>query len=117
MKGEKVNTKRKIRWAMLLALIVTALAAVPVHAAPQDQAGGGDFGLSGMLDNLLGLISDIAKPIAVLGLAGWGVAQFAQPFAPEVNSKFQGYATKLVFGAILVLGAATIADWIFGIGA
>ena len=111
-----MNTRHKIKLSALLALGLIALSALPVYAAPHRQADAGDFGLGAILENLLGLISDIAKPVAVLGLAGWGVAQFAQPFAPEVNSKFQGYATKLVFGAVLVLGATTIADWIFGIG-
>jgi type IV secretory pathway VirB2 component (pilin) len=108
-----MKSKKRTLLATLLALGLVAVTAFPAYAAPMQDA----LGFEGIIDGILGLITDIAKPVAVLGLAGWGLAQFAQPFAPELNSKFQGYSTKILFGAVLVLGASTIADWIFSIGA
>ncbi len=108
---------------LLLAVTVSlALPALPALAAPLEQnigttpAAGDTAGLEGIINNIIELIKGIAKPIALLGLVGWGVAQFAQPFAPELNQKFQGYSTKLVFGAVLVLGGTQIVDWLWGIG-
>ena len=98
---------------ILLSVAVTT----PAFAAPLQQGGGsGDFGLSAIIDSLVGLITTLAKPLAVLGLAGWGLGKFAAPFAPEINSKFQNYGQNLVFGAVLVLFSAQIADWLFSIG-
>ena len=98
-----------------------AVTALPVLAAPLEQsatgpAPGGSAGLEGIINKIIDLITSIAKPVALLGLVGWGIAQFATPFAPELNQKFQGYATKLVFGAVLILGGTQIVDWLWGIG-
>jgi len=109
-----MKSKKQTLLSTLLALGLVAVTAFPAYAAPLGDGGG--LGFEGIIDGLLSLITDIAKPVAVLGLAGWGLAQFAQPFAPELNSKFQGYSTKILFGAVLVLGASTIADWVFSIG-
>ena len=108
----KMKSKKHTLLSTLAALGLLAVTALPAYAAPMQD----DLGFAGIIDGILTLITDIAKPVAVLGLAGWGLAQFAQPFAPELNSKFQGYSTKILFGAVLVLGASTIADWVFSIG-
>jgi type IV secretory pathway VirB2 component (pilin) len=91
----------------------------PVLAEPSLDTGpaaGGSAGLEGIINNIIDLIKNIAKPVALLGLVGWGVAHFAEPFAPEINQRFRGYSTKLVFGAVLVLGATQIVDWLWSIG-
>jgi hypothetical protein len=105
---------KKVSVSIVYAVALVASTAAPAFAAPLEAD---DFGLGGIFDSLVSLLTGIAKPIAVLGLVGWGVAQFIQPFAPEVNSKFQGYSTKLVLGAVLVIGASQIANWLFSIGA
>jgi type IV secretory pathway VirB2 component (pilin) len=112
---------RRILLSFLPATLLLVVTVAPALAAPLEQTGtgpapGGTAGLGGIINNIINLITGIAKPIALLGLVGWGVAQFATPFAPELNQKFQGYSTKLVFGAVLVLGGTQIVDWLWGIG-
>ncbi len=112
----KRQTLAVICAVLFLATTSTTLAlAAPfeLDKGPIDKGGGG--GLTGIIDGVIGLIVTIAKPLALLGVVAWGAAQFIQPFAPEVNSKFQGYA-KLVMGAVLVLGAGDIVDFLWGIG-
>lgn len=110
------KTRRILFLPVTLLLVVTV---APALAAPLEDTGpapGGAAGLDGIINNLVDLIKNIAKPVALLGLVGWGLAQFASPFAPEINQRFQGYATKLVFGAVLILGATEIVNWLWGIG-
>ena len=114
----KHKTKRILLSFLPVTLLMVVLVA-PVLAAPLNDTGpaaGGSAGLEGIINNIIDLITGIAKPIALLGLVGWGVAQFAQPFAPELNQKFQGYSTKLVFGAVLILGGTQIVEWLWSIG-
>ncbi|MGD9098873.1 MAG: TrbC/VirB2 family protein [Anaerolineae bacterium] len=102
---------------VLLAALLLTVTAGPTLAAPLLGSGAEDTtGLTAIIESIITLITGIAKVLAVLGLVTWGVAQFIQPFTPEVNQRFQGYATKVVFGAILVLGAEQIVDWLWGIG-
>ena len=108
----KHQTKRTFSTFLLVTLLLL-VTATPALAAPLKAD---DAGLEGIINNIIDLITGIAKPVALLGLVGWGVAQFATPFAPELNQKFQGYSTKLVFGAVLVLGGTQIVDWLWGIG-
>ncbi len=116
-----MNNKKKRTFLIFLCVtLLLTVTATPALAQKTKPAGstssGSSAGLDGIINNIIDLIIGIAKPIALLGLVGWGVAQFAQPFAPELNQKFQGYSTKLVFGAVLVLGGTQIVDWLWGIG-
>jgi type IV secretory pathway VirB2 component (pilin) len=116
-----MNSKTKrILLSFLPVTLLLAMTVTPVLAEPVSQgtgpAAGGSAGLEGIINNIIDLIKNIAKPVALLGLVGWGIAQFAEPFAPELNQRFRGYATKLVFGAVLILGATEIVDWLWGIG-
>ncbi len=116
------NKMQSVLLSFLAATLLLAVMVTPVLAEELDQdtgaagSSGGSAGLEGIITNIIDLITGIARPLALLGLVGWGVAQFAQPFAPEINQKFQGYSTKLVFGAVLVLGGDQIVEWLWGIG-
>ncbi len=112
--------KKRQALVMICTMLLLAATATPALAAPLELDtgpgdGGGSAGLTGIIDGVIDLIVTIAKPLALLGIVGWGVAQFMQPFAPEINSRFQGYATKLIFGAVLVLGAGEIVDFLWSI--
>jgi type IV secretory pathway VirB2 component (pilin) len=114
--GALRRATRLLATVLLAALLLTTTAS-PALAAPLENGSAEDStGLTAIIENIIDLITGIAKVLAVLGLVAWGVAQFMQPFTPEVNQRFQGYATKVVFGAILILGAEQIVDWLWGIG-
>jgi type IV secretory pathway VirB2 component (pilin) len=112
VRGGAAHRAKRLLSTVLLAALLLSATAEPALAAPLADSAG----LTSIIESIITLITDIAKVLAVLGLVAWGVAQFIQPFTPEVNQRFQGYATKVVFGAILVLGAEQIVEWLWGIG-
>jgi hypothetical protein len=114
MKNQKLYRIVSTVAAVALSMAIAQVAYAAPAFGPLPQDGGGAF--DGIINSLVDMIKAIARPVALLGLVGWGVAQFAQPFAPEINSRFQGYATKVVFGAVLVVFGADLVDWLFSIG-
>ncbi len=101
------NRKKRILLNLVITMLLLAVTATPALAAPLKADS-----LNDIITNITRKIEGIATVVAVLGLTAWGVAQFAAPFAPEINSRFQGYATKVVFGSVLILGASEIVTWL-----
>ncbi len=98
---------KRILLNLVITTLLLAVTATPALAAPLKADS-----LESIIKNITSKIEDIATVVAILGLTAWGVAQFVAPFAPEINSRFQGYATKIVFGSVLILGATEIVTWL-----
>jgi len=112
-KGGIVKTKyvQRGRTIVALVLLIAANAILPTiaYAAPPAQVP--DIAI---FDAIIDAIDTYKTPIAILGIMVIGLGLLAKPLAPEWAAQNRGAVTSMIFGGILIFGAAEFAPMILG---
>ena len=112
-KGGIVKTKyvQRGRTIVALAVILAVNALIPAiaYAAPPAQVP--DIAI---FDAIIEAIDQYKTPIAILGIMVIGLGLLAKPLAPEWAAQNRGAVTSMIFGGILIFGAAEFAPMILG---
>lgn len=91
---------------LLLILIAVALSLMPLAGLCQ-------VGELPIFAAIIATIEANKVPMAIVGIMIIGASFLAKPLAPEWSAQNRGMITTMLFGGILVTGAATIAPMLF----
>ena len=102
------------RGSLIVALVTLLAAANAIIPTIADAAPPAQVPTITIFDVIIDAINQYKTPIAILGIMVIGLGLLAKPLAPEWAAQNRGAVTSMIFGGILIFGAAEFAPMILG---